>query len=322
MRHIWRTAWKLAQATRSGTRFLWRTTDRGCLSVGLIVFLAASAISFRLGPPPPRVHDEFSYLLGADTFARDRLTTSPHPMWVHFEAFRVLQHPRFEVPSRPGAFPGSGKVLFQFPVVGVWLWLGLALAGAALYWLLRGFLPAGWSFLGSLLLMLRPQIVLYWGDGYWGGGLPLLGAALVLGATPRLWRNPRLPHTVVLVVGLLLLANTRPYEGFLAALVPLGAILARGYSALRAGRTCGWKLLPIPAASLSLVGAAGMAYYNLRVTGPPWQAPYMAYEKQYSFVPLFSWGHLGKRPPYRHEMFERYHDWIEWAYYQTCEADV
>jgi hypothetical protein len=325
-RSIWRTAWKLAQATRSGTRFLWKTTDRGCLSVGVIVFLAVSAISFRLGPPPPRVHDEFSYLLGADTFAHGRLTNPPHPMWVHFETFHVLQHPTYASKYPPGQalFLAVGQVLFLWPVVGVWL--GLALAGAALYWMLRGFLPAGWSLLGALLLMLRPQIVLYWGDSYWGGGLPLLGAALLLGATARLWHNPQPKHAIVLVVGLLLLANTRPYEGCWAALAPLGFLLARGYSALRAGRTRGWKTLVIPATGLLMAGGAFMADYNLRVTGSPWLPPYLAYERQYSFVPMFCWGHLGARPAYRrqvferHEVFERYYESTVREFYQTCQS--
>jgi hypothetical protein len=227
-------------------------------------------------------------------------------MWHHFETFHILHTPTYasKYPPAQGLFLAVGQVLYGAPIAGAWL--SLALAASGIGWMLRAWFSPGWSFLGGLLLGLRPQVS-YWGDCYFGGAVPLLGGALVLGAVPRLCRENRARDGLALVFGLLLLANSRPYEGLLFSLVPLGTLLVHRFWSRRDRLGLApWRVL-LPSAALLACGGAFMGIYNARVTGDPVSLPYRLYEKQYSYVPLFSWGELRTPPPYRHEVIRHFY---------------
>ena len=310
----------LALCIRRSTRFLWRTTDRACLSLGLITFLLCATVSLVLGPPSPRIHDEFSYVLAGDTFAHGRLTNPTHPLWQHFESFHVLPRPTYasKYQPAPGLFLAAGQVLSGFPIVGVWLSLGLA--SAAVCWMLRAWLPSGWSFLGTLLLAAGPLVVVRWGDSYWGGAVPLLGGALTLGAAGRLCRRARAWDGCLLALGLVLLATSRPFEGALASIPALAMLVACRWQSRRSSAP-GWRRSALAFAVVAFGGVAFIGYYNARVTGSPWTLPYTAYMREYSNVPLFGWGSLGAHRPYRHEAFERfYREHAEPIYRATSTA--
>lgn len=267
------------------------------------VLLAAGVIICRLAmlplipSPRPAIHDEFSYLLAAQTFASGHLSNAPHPFWRNFESVHILQQPTY-MSMYP---PGQGLVLGA----GLWLtghaWAGVLLSTAILcsilFWALQAWLPASWALAGSLLASVRWCLVSYWMNSFWGGTVPALGGALVFGTIPRLASSPNRKTGCLLALGLILLANTRPYEGLVCALVSIAVLLvwSRRNGTLR--QIVSLQLL-LPIALLLVVAACGMLTYNARVTKKPLLLPYALDRQEYAIAPLFIWGHLRLPPRY------------------------
>ena len=214
-----------AKCLRAIERVLARIARRRALAVllaGLAAFCIVAAMTAIIGVPPPKVDDEFSYLLEADTFTHGRLANPPHAMWEHFETFHVLQQPTYasKYPPGQGLMLAFGKMIAH-PIVGVWL--GAALACAAITWMLMAWTRPRWALLGGLLAAVHPE-VLMWSQRYWGGCLALAGGALAIGGFRRVMKVPRVRDALPMAVGTSMLLYTRPYEGGVLTLL-LGTVL-------------------------------------------------------------------------------------------------
>jgi hypothetical protein len=290
------------------------------LLVGIVAFAASAALSLLVFQPEPFIHDEFSYLLAADTFANGRLANPPHPMWEHFETFHVIQQPTYasKYPPAQGLMLAAGQVVFGHPLSGVWLSVGLC--GAAICWMLQAWLPAHWALAGALLAMSRivllgPWVTIgYWSQSYWGGAVAALGGALVFGALPRILREHLPRHALIMALGLAILANSRPFEGAVAGTVAVLMLILRFISRSGVPLRSLLRRVVLPLCVMLIVTAALMGYYNAAVTGHPLRMPYQVHESAYAVAPAFLWERLRHEPEYHHAIMQRF--WTGWA----CEG--
>jgi hypothetical protein len=258
--------------------------------------------------PHPFILDEFSYLLAADTFASGRLTNPTPAMWTHLETFQVSMQPTYMSMYFPahGLILAAGKAVMGHPWYGVLC--TTALMCAALCWMLQAWLPPTWALLGGMLSITHLGLFSYWINTYSGGGaIAALGGALVLGALPRVERSARVRHMLLLALGIIVLANSRPYEGILLCL-PVS--LALGKSLLCSQERPPVRLMLRHAiAPLLIVIAAGlwMAYYNYRVFKDPFTEPYKLNRATYATAPHFIWQSPRPEPLYRHAVMRDFY---------------
>jgi len=91
------------EGTQLSSRSIWAAR----VAVPAVVFAGCIAIMALLHEPVPRVHDEFSYLLLADTLAHGRLVNPAPPLPEFFERFHVITKPAYASKY----FPAQGVFL-------------------------------------------------------------------------------------------------------------------------------------------------------------------------------------------------------------------
>ncbi|HEY7087018.1 MAG TPA: hypothetical protein VH518_02950 [Tepidisphaeraceae bacterium] len=288
---------------------------RHLLSILLVVCVALllGAIPWLAGNPQiPNVHDEFSYLLAADTFVHGRLTNPPHPMGKYLQTFHELMTPTYasKFPPAQGASLAVGMLLGH-PVIGSFG--TIALACGAITWMLLAWLPPRWAVVGGFLASTNWLLQL-WGQVYWGGGVAILGGALVGGAALRIARRGGRPRDgVILGLGMGILANTRPLEGAIFCAIVLGWMIWR---LRRAGRpNQSFRRVALGCACVLFPVIAWMGYYNYRVTGSITTFPYTLYASQYQRAPLLFFEKPRPPHPDMDAKLAQYWDEYDWQEY-------
>src|SRR5438067_219229 len=303
-----------------------KLAQRRVLVLWLLFFAVVSvrlAILPLLPIPVPGIHDEYSYLLLGDTLAHGRLTNPTHPMWMSFESFHINWFPTYcsKYPPGQGAVLALGELLGR-PWIGVILSVGAMCA--AIVWMLQAWLPARWALLGAALVALKFGIASYWMNSYWGGAVAAAGGALVLGAMPRIVCHARTRDALLLGLGLAILANTRPYEGFLFS-IPVAAWFLRwlaGKTKWTANKRTRLTRVLTPLAVILVLTLVFMGYYNWRLTGNALLFPHVLNSRTYRTMGLFLWDH--PKPPmhYHNQQFEDFYNGWEREDYQNTWLDV
>ena len=283
------------------------STFQSALLLALLSLAISACLSCFVAWPVPRIMDEFSYLLSADTFSHGRLTNPTPDVWQYFQSPHTILQPSYcsKYPPGPGLVLAVGEKLGT-PLFGVWM--EAAVTAIAVYYLLRARLSQIWALTGGILVIFHP-LQLLWSQSFWGGALQAAGGALLVGAALRSYDRPSWKTGFILGIGTSVLALSRPFEGAVFSLLT-GGVLA--LALLRKGVASSLKAAP-PLALGSipplLVTAVFFALYNKASTGSAFTFPYVIHERTYGGCPVFLWQKAWAFPSYPYDAWRLEASW-------------
>jgi len=291
-------------------RLLTQVARRKHLAVAIVFFteiILRIAILPLVPIPKPFLPDDFSFLLSAETFASGRLTNPTPPMWIHFESMHISMTPTY----MSMYFPAQGLILAASHVLFGNPWFGIlvvtALMCAAICWMLQAWLPSSWALLGGMLAVLHLGLFSYWVNTYVASSIAALGGAMVLGAYPRIRRSLRLRYGVIMALGMVILAMSRPYEGLLLCL-PVAFVLLRQFFFAKSRPSLKLVIqrtaLPL---TILVAGASWMGYYDYRAFGNPVTPPYSVNRATYAVAPYYVWQKQRPDPGYHHVVMRNFY---------------
>jgi len=258
------TGARLERATRTASRF--GPLVAAAISIGVVWYV------WDAWSPIAKVHDETSYLLQADIFARGRWTVPSPPIPDFFEQPHVQVVPAVASKYPPGhALVLTPGALVGFPALmpllltGLTAWLIVALAAR---------LTSVWIGLATWLVWLTAPIVLRFQPSYFS---ELTTMPLVLFAWWALldWREThRRRWLLLMALAIGWGAITRPLT-MLAFAIPIGVVVLRDTVRLRLWRDFGMAFV-VGVAVLSI-----LPLWNAKTTGDWRLSPIELYRRDY-----------------------------------------
>jgi hypothetical protein len=311
--------WFRAKENKFGS--LARRRHLAVLVVGVVAIAGRVVMLPILPVPQPIIADEYSFLLAAETFTHGRLTNPSPMMWQHFATLHVIEQPTYisMYPPAQGLFLAAGLVLAHTAFVGVLLSIGLMCA--AICWMLQGWFSPGWALVGGFLAVMRFDVFNYWANSYWGGAVAALGGALVLGALPRILKQTRTRDAILMGAGLVMLANSRPYEGLIFSLPVAVALFAWLWKRRASSLGLAMRRVVLPLTLVLTIAGGAMGYYFWRVTGSPWMMPQELARQTYAISPYFLWMSPRPVPKYRHAALREFY-LHEFSFYEESRTPL
>ncbi len=247
-----------------------------------LTFLALLVVTYIYGIPPMWIHDEFSYMLAADTFLHGRITNPPHELPQFFENPHLIISPTYMSKYPPGQpFILAIGILLGHPFFGVLIALSLFIS--CFTWMLSSLIDKKFIIPIYILMLISLGLSKHWGRSYIIGALPAAAACLMIGTYLYSLKYKIVRGELIFIISCAILSVTRPYEGLILSVM---IFLMFIYDICRNNLH-----LESTAKSLTILSAGGLiilafhAYYNWHITGNTLLIPNRLHIDQYMYAP-------------------------------------